>query len=178
MMVDTPQAGAAEVLYELGAALGRRGGEDLALIYLQLSLYLAPSHPLALLSLGDLYEAMPPKVRVDDGLMKSKDFKRYVASGTSTTLGFYTALNPDCTAQGVLTIRVAKQPEHGSVEIVETISFPNYVGSFSKCNQHKVKGVLVTYKSAPKFIGRDAVDLLALMPGGFAWENHFDISVR
>ena len=58
MMVDTPQAGAAEVLYGLGAALGRRGGEDLGLIYLQLSLYLAPSHPLALLSLGDLYEAM------------------------------------------------------------------------------------------------------------------------
>jgi tetratricopeptide (TPR) repeat protein len=56
--VDTPQAGAAEVLYGLGAALGRRGGEDLGLIYLQLSLYLAPSHPLALLSLGDLYEAM------------------------------------------------------------------------------------------------------------------------
>ena len=58
LMVDTQQAGAAEVLYGLGAALGRRGGEDLGLIYLQLSLYLAPSHPLALLSLGDLYEAM------------------------------------------------------------------------------------------------------------------------
>jgi len=58
IMVDTPQAGAAEALYGLGAALGRRGGEDLGLIYLQLALYLAPSHPLALLSLGDLYEAM------------------------------------------------------------------------------------------------------------------------
>jgi tetratricopeptide (TPR) repeat protein len=58
LMVDTPQAGAAEVLYELGAALGRRGGEVLGLIYLQLSLYLAPSHPLALLSLGDLFEAL------------------------------------------------------------------------------------------------------------------------
>ncbi len=58
LMVDTPQAGAAEVLYGLGAALGRRGGEDLGLIYLQLALYLAPSHSLALLSLGDLYEAM------------------------------------------------------------------------------------------------------------------------
>src|SRR6476659_7536617 len=57
LMVDTPQAGAAEVLYGLGAALGR-GGEDLGLIYLQLALYLAPSHPLALLSLGDLSEAM------------------------------------------------------------------------------------------------------------------------
>src|SRR6476660_2828462 len=58
LMVDTPQAGAAEVLYGLGAALGRRGGEDLGLVYLQLSLYLAPSHPLALLALADLYEAV------------------------------------------------------------------------------------------------------------------------
>jgi tetratricopeptide (TPR) repeat protein len=57
-LVDTPQAGAAEVLYGLGAALGRRGGEDLGLVYLQLALYLAPSHALALLALGDLYEAM------------------------------------------------------------------------------------------------------------------------
>jgi tetratricopeptide (TPR) repeat protein len=58
LIVDTPQAGAAEVLYGLGSALGRRGGEDLGLIYLQLALYLVPQHPLALLSLGDLYEAM------------------------------------------------------------------------------------------------------------------------
>jgi tetratricopeptide (TPR) repeat protein len=58
LMIDSPQAGAAEVLYGLGAALGRRGGEDLGLIYLQLALYLVPSHSLALLSLGDLYEAL------------------------------------------------------------------------------------------------------------------------
>jgi tetratricopeptide (TPR) repeat protein len=36
LIVETPQAGAAEVLYGLGAALGRRGGEDIALVYLQL----------------------------------------------------------------------------------------------------------------------------------------------
>ena len=58
LMVETSQAGAAEVLYGLGAVLGRRGGEDLGLIYLQLALHLEPSHSLALLSLGDLYEAM------------------------------------------------------------------------------------------------------------------------
>ena len=57
-LVDTPQAGAAEVLYGLGAALGRRGGEDLGLVYLQLALYLVPQHPLALLSLADLYEVL------------------------------------------------------------------------------------------------------------------------
>jgi len=57
-LVESAQAGAAEALYGLGASLGRRGGEDLGLVYLQLSLYLAPNHPLALLSLADLYEAL------------------------------------------------------------------------------------------------------------------------
>src|SRR5262249_39229928 len=55
-MVDSAQSGAAELLYGLGAALGRRGGQDLGLVYLQLALYLAPNQPLALLSLADLYE--------------------------------------------------------------------------------------------------------------------------
>ena len=57
-LVDSPQAGAAEVLFGLGTSLGRQGGEDLALAYLQLAIYLAPRHPLALMSLADLYESM------------------------------------------------------------------------------------------------------------------------
>ncbi len=57
-LVTTVQAGAAEALYGLGASLGRRGGEDLGLVYLQLSLYFAPNHSLALLSLADLYESL------------------------------------------------------------------------------------------------------------------------
>jgi tetratricopeptide (TPR) repeat protein len=57
-LADSPQMGAAEALYGVGASLSRRGGEDLALVYLQLALYLAPNHPMALLSLADLYEAV------------------------------------------------------------------------------------------------------------------------
>jgi tetratricopeptide (TPR) repeat protein len=57
-LVESPQAGAAEALYGLGASIGRRGGEDLALIYLQLALYLQPTHAMALLSLADLYESL------------------------------------------------------------------------------------------------------------------------
>ena len=57
-LVESPQAGAAEALYGLGASIGRRGGEDLALIYLQLALYLEPNHAMALLSLADLYESL------------------------------------------------------------------------------------------------------------------------
>ena len=61
-IVDSPQAGAAEVLYGLGAALGRREEElslaNRGLAYLQLAIYLDPNHALASLSLADLYEAM------------------------------------------------------------------------------------------------------------------------
>lgn len=57
-LIDSAQAGAAEALYGIGATLTRRGGEDLALVYLQLALYLQPNHSLALLSLADLYESV------------------------------------------------------------------------------------------------------------------------
>jgi len=61
-LVDGASAGAAEALYGLGAALARREEElslaNRGLAYLQLALYLDPDHPLALLSLADLYEAM------------------------------------------------------------------------------------------------------------------------
>jgi tetratricopeptide (TPR) repeat protein len=58
MLVTSPQQGAAEALYGIGASLTRRGAEDLALVYLQLALYLDPTHALAMLSLGDLYESI------------------------------------------------------------------------------------------------------------------------
>lgn len=55
-LVRSAQAGAAEVLFGLGSVIGRQGGEDLGLVYLNLALYLDPEHPLARLALGDLYE--------------------------------------------------------------------------------------------------------------------------
>ena len=62
MLVDSVQSGAAEVLYNLGSAIGRREEElslaNRGLAYLQLALYLQPNHHLALHSLADLYEAM------------------------------------------------------------------------------------------------------------------------
>jgi tetratricopeptide (TPR) repeat protein len=57
-LVESAQAGAAEALYGIGASIGRRGGEDLAMVYLQLALYLEPSHVMAMLSLADLYETL------------------------------------------------------------------------------------------------------------------------
>jgi tetratricopeptide (TPR) repeat protein len=78
-LVDSAQAGAAEALYGIGASIGQRGGEDLALVYLQLALYLQPQHSMALLSLADLYETLKkPALAIDvyDRIPKSSPLYR------------------------------------------------------------------------------------------------------
>ena len=54
-LIKNAQEGAAEVLYGLGAAGGRQGDELAAMIYLRLSLYLAPQNSLAVVTLADIY---------------------------------------------------------------------------------------------------------------------------
>jgi hypothetical protein len=114
-----------------------------------------------------------------EGLEK-KQFTRVVASGAKQRIGFFYALNPDCSASGNVDIRVSKQPEHGSTETSTTTNFPNYPKENirAKCNDHKVRGVQVSYKSAEKYTGNDEFDLLVLFPAGTAWEVHYEISVR
>ncbi|OAI24026.1 hypothetical protein A1351_18425 [Methylosinus sp. R-45379] len=56
--VRDADAGAAEVLYGLGAIGGRQGDELASLIYLRLSLFLAPDNALATITLADIYERM------------------------------------------------------------------------------------------------------------------------
>ncbi|WP_085964433.1 tetratricopeptide repeat protein [Bradyrhizobium sp. ORS 375] len=88
-LVDSPQAGAAEALYGIGATLSRRGGEDLALVYLQLALHLQPNHPLALLSLADLYETVKKPqmaIKVYERVPASSPLKRNAQIQLATDL--------------------------------------------------------------------------------------------
>jgi hypothetical protein len=112
--------------------------------------------------------------------VESHTVTRVVGSGTNQRIGFFYAFNPDCTASGNVNVRVTKQPERGTAEITTATLFPNYPKENIryKCNQHKVKGMQINYKSAEKYVGDDALDLLILFPAGFAWEVHYDVSVR
>lgn len=56
--VASPEEGAAEALYGLGAVGGRQGDELASLIYLRLALSLAQENALAIITLGDVYERM------------------------------------------------------------------------------------------------------------------------
>jgi hypothetical protein len=113
-----------------------------------------------------------------EGLRKDKA-TRFVPSGTNQRIIFVSWLNPDCTSAGNINVRIINQAEHGKVEATATSDYPHYSKEQIrfKCNQHKVKGMAVNYK-ADKYTGDDAFDILVIYPDGFAWEIHYDISLR
>jgi len=117
--------------------------------------------------------------QIVEGLPKM-NWARVVASGTNQRIGFFYAVNPDCSANGDINIRVTKQPEHGTVETAAATDFPNFERENIRyrCNQQKVRGQQVNYKSAEKYIGSDTLELLVVFPGGFGQEVHFNINVR
>jgi len=53
-LIQSPQAGAAELLFGVGAAIGREGGEEVAAVYLQLALWLDPKAELPLITLASV----------------------------------------------------------------------------------------------------------------------------
>ena len=81
---------------------------------------------------------------------------------------------------GTVNIHITKQPEHGALTIAAATGFPGYPKENLryKCNQHRVKGMQINYKSAAKYTGDDAFELLVLFSNGFAWEVQYDVSVR
>jgi len=109
-LVNSAQSGAAEALYGLGASLGRRGGEDLGLVYLQLALYLQPDHPLALLSLADLYESLKKPdlaIKAYERIPASSPLHRNAAIQMATDLD---ALDRSAEAEKHLTDLVKEYP--------------------------------------------------------------------
>jgi hypothetical protein len=136
--------------------------------------------PLTVLAFGLLSSSAFGEEQSPQGGLAKKQFNRVVASGTNQRIGFFTSLNPDCTTMGNVTIRVTKQPEHGTSEITAAMNFPGYSKESDryKCNQQRARGMQISYKSAEKYVGDDAFDLLVLFPSGNAWEVHYDVSVR
>ena len=115
-----------------------------------------------------------------DGVQRH-EYKRIVASGAKTRVGYWGSVNPDCSSKGDTVIRVTKEPEHGAVEVGKSTDYLQYPKENIrvKCNQHKVAITQIMYKSADKYLGKDTVDFLVLFPdSGMAWEVHYEIDVK
>jgi tetratricopeptide (TPR) repeat protein len=141
-LVDSAQAGAAEALYGIGATLTRRGGEDLALVYLQLALYLQPTHPLALLSLADLYESVKrPQmaIKVYERVPASSPLKRNAQIQLATDLD-----SADRSEEAIKILRDVVAADPKDLEAVMALgNIERGRKKFSDCGDTYSKGIAV-----------------------------------
>lgn len=150
-LVETPQAGAAEALYGIGASLTRRGGEDLALVYLQLALYLNPNHALALLSLGDLYESVKKPqmaIKVYERVPASSPLKRNAQIQLATDLDAV-----DRTDEALKILRTVTAEDPKDIEAIMALgNIERARKSFEDCSKTYGQGIDATDSEKPNWV--------------------------
>src|SRR5260370_7967374 len=77
-------------------------------------------------ALGLLSSSAFAQEKSPEQMLEKQQLARVVTSGTNQRIGFFYAVNPDCSASGDVNVRVTKQPEHGAVETTAATDFPTF----------------------------------------------------
>jgi hypothetical protein len=105
---------------------------------------------------------------------------RAAVSGVRLRLAFETALNPDCSVLGQTVIRSLKSPSHGTATIEDTKDFTAYEAANQRyhCNEKRVPGTAIYYKSAREYTGPDSASYEIIYPSGIRRQVDVDITVN
>jgi len=92
---------------------------------------------------------------------------------------FLTSLNPDCSSQGTIIVKLTGKPKSGTVTFEEIEHFTNNTHEdYKKCNINKVQGTAVNYDPNPDFTGTDTFSGTAIYPSGRARKFETKVSVE
>lgn len=105
---------------------------------------------------------------------------RTVPTGKEWQIGFYAALNPDCSGAGDIDARLIKKPENGTVELEQGPGFTTYqqTSPLHVCNIKHVQGIRVKYTSKDGYIGKDFFELEFLDPRGNDYVLKYSVIVK
>jgi hypothetical protein len=107
-------------------------------------------------------------------------WRRTAVAGTQMKLNFIAGLNPDCSTLPPNTVRISKQPTHGTVKIEAGEDFTSYPADNQRfeCNRKRVPGVLVLYTPDASYTGPDAFIIHTITPTGFVQNTTYLITVE
>lgn len=107
-------------------------------------------------------------------------YGKVAPSGKPVMLYRATSVNPDCSAEGVVTMKVVEPPEHGRIIIRAARLFPTYPESNARhhCNLRRVPSVEATYTSHRGYTGSDHMAIEVFFPAGRHVRRTFGVSVR
>jgi hypothetical protein len=103
-----------------------------------------------------------------------------VPSGERRLLAFLTSLNPDCSVNGEMSVRLLKQAGHGTVEIGRGLGFTDYPRRDQRyvCNLALREGYRIDYTPAENFTGEDAAEIELFSASGDYTVARYVITVK
>jgi hypothetical protein len=111
---------------------------------------------------------------------ETRSQSRVVPSGEKRQLAFFTSLNPDCTVDGEMTVRIAKQASHGIVDIDRGLGYSAYGRGDQRyaCNLSPEEGHRVNYISNGGYVGDDQFEIEVFSPAGRYSLWKYDLTVK
>jgi hypothetical protein len=105
---------------------------------------------------------------------------KVAAAGKPMELYWAASVNPDCSANGTPTIKIAEAPSHGRVTINRTGVFATFSAANvrQRCNTRRVAGVKAFYISQRGYRGPDRVAFEVIWPSGRYVRRDVSITVR
>jgi len=109
----------------------------------------------------------------------SKRIARGAISGVPQRVGFYYSVNPDCTSDGLVQLRLKSAPSHGAVDFAQGEGYSNFpqTSPGHECNRQRSPGVEVIYTSAKNFSGEDRFTVQGVGPKGKFMETDYTVNV-
>jgi len=106
--------------------------------------------------------------------------ERGAVSGIAQRVGFFYAVNPDCTSAGLTHLEVKHPPAHGLVAFVTIEDYADFQSgsqTFYACNKNKNPGISVVYTSNSDFTGSDHFSVQGIGPNGKLLSADYSITV-
>jgi hypothetical protein len=106
--------------------------------------------------------------------------QRAVFSGGKIELWKYSTLKADCTSDGVPSLRITNNPQHGSVTTRGglIVAYVPANWPLHDCNGRRIQGEMVDYRAEGGFVGSDYVSIDAIYPNGKELMLDFYITVK
>lgn len=97
-----------------------------------------------------------------------QEIPRTVPAGATTTIDFAVSLNADCSAGAPPTVKISKQPTHGTARLTERTDYPRFSLSATPvaCVARQVKGIALEYAPEADYTGPDLIEFAVVSKDG------------
>jgi hypothetical protein len=110
---------------------------------------------------------------------RSFSIARGAVSGNKQKIDSAGSLNPDCTSQGIPTIRIVRPPVNGRLTVEQGEDYLNFSkdNPRSQCSTRKSPVMMVYYVSNPGYVGPDVATIEIIYTGGTLRTVQYNINV-